>query len=34
MLMRRGYNVRIPYGECLLMAVSMAILSYHYFNNN
>ncbi len=33
MALRRNYPVKIPYGECLLMAVSMAILCYHYFGN-
>ena len=33
MALRRKYPVKIPHGECLLMGVSMAILTYHYINN-
>jgi hypothetical protein len=33
MMVRRKYPVRVPHGEVLLVAVSLAIISYHYLNN-
>ncbi len=33
LLRRRNYPVRLPYGEALLTAIAISILSYHYFQN-
>jgi hypothetical protein len=30
---RRGWPVRVPYGECLLMVVASAAICHHYMNN-
>jgi hypothetical protein len=32
MAIRRNYPVRIPYGECLLVGVAVAIICYHYMD--
>lgn len=31
---RRKYPIKIPYGEGILIATSLAVICYHYFNNN
>ena len=33
MAMRRKWNVKIPYGECWLNAVAMAIVCFTYIND-
>lgn len=33
MALRRGMKVRIPYGECWLNAVSIAIICFTYIND-
>ena len=33
MAVRRNIPVRIPHGMCILYALSMSIICYHYFNN-
>lgn len=30
---RRGYPVKWPFGEGLLMSVALAVICYHYMNN-
>ena len=32
-MIRRNYPVRVPHGDALLVAISLAIIGYHYFNN-
>lgn len=33
MMIRRNYPVKVPHGDALLTAISLAIIAYHYFNN-
>ena len=33
MALRRKWNVKVPYGECWLNAVAMAIISFTYLND-
>ena len=30
MAKRRGYPVKVPFGEGIVMAVALAVISYHY----
>jgi hypothetical protein len=33
MALRRKLPVRLPMGECVLAAVALAIIAFHYMNN-
>jgi hypothetical protein len=33
MALRRGWKVKIPYGECWLNAVSVAVICFTYMND-
>ena len=33
MAIRRGWKVKVPYGECWLNAVSLAVICFTYMND-
>lgn len=33
MMIRRKYPVHLPFGEGILYAIGVSVISYHYFNN-